>query len=152
MTLEQFLDVLEAIGGEWFVSPEGYLRQFVKNGFTSEGEQQWDWVVSAVARRAGRDFTILDWRKAGRFLSLSESDLLALKGADQRHPDHMALRLEIEKRLGLQELAQQAEAISEQDAKLKAATEELKAPWQREDGKDLQQWTDWLKKQEKGEG
>lgn len=151
MTLDQFLDVLEALGGEWFVSPEGHLRQFVEGGFVSEGEQQWDWIVSAVARAAGRNYHILDWRKAGAFLKLTESDLLALKGADQRHPDHMALRLEIERRLGLQALEQAAEAIAEQDAKLKSATEDLKAPWQKEDGKDLQMWTDWLKKQEKGD-
>ena len=151
MTLDQFLDVLEAIGGEWFVSPEGYLRQFVQDRFQSEGEHQWDWVVSAVARKAGRNYHILDWRKAGAFLKLTESDLLALKGADQRHPDHMALRLVIERRLGLHEIEQQAVAISEQGAKLKAATEDLKADWQKEPGKEEQIWSDYLKKQAKGD-
>ena len=149
MTLDQFLDLLETTrDAGWFVSPEGYLRIFVKDGFTSEGEQQWDWPVSAVARLAGRDYHLVDWRKAGRFLGLSERDVEAIKGADQRHPDHAQLRLELERRLGIAETIEVLTKVEEQDAKIAAVQEDLKAPWQKDPNREYEQWSEYLQKGE----
>ncbi len=149
MTIEQFLILLETTkDAGWFVSPEGYLRIFVKDGFSSEGEQQWDWPVTAVARLAGRDYQLRDWRKAGAYLGLSQKDLEALKGADQRHPDYAQLRLELEQRLGIAETIEVLTKAEEQDAELAAVQESLLAPWQKEPGKDVAQWTEYLQKGE----
>jgi hypothetical protein len=149
MTLETFLDLLETTNDAgWFVSKEGYLRIFVADGFSSKGEQQYDWPVSAVARLAGRDYQIMEWRKAGAFLGLSQKDLDALKGADQNRPDYAVLRLELEKRLRISETFDVLDRIEEQDAKIDAVQEDLLAPWQREKGKQEQEWTDWLTQKE----
>jgi|SRR5882724_5129552 len=149
MTLDQFLDVLETTkDAGWFVSPEGYLRCFLEP--PQEGQETpWAWVASAVAHLAGRSYAIADWRRCGAFLGLSERTLEALKGADQRHPDHLQLRTELEKRLGIAETLEILTKSEEQDAAVAAVQEDLKAPWQKGDpGREEEQWTEFMRKGE----
>jgi hypothetical protein len=149
MTLEQFLDILACTADqEWFITPEGWLRTFVEGAEPIGNELPWHWVVTAVCRLLGREYGMHDWRRAGAFLGLSERDLDALKGADQNNPVHAELRKEIERRLGLAERAEVLDRIEAQDAKVQAAMEDLKAPWQREEGKEIEQWTEYLRKGE----
>lgn len=148
MTLEEFLDLLELERDRaWFVSPEGYLRAFIGDPDLDAQQWAWDWIVSAVARRQGRVYAINEWQKAGAFLGLRPSTLDALKCADQRHPNFLELRQEIEHRLGLDVKAEPEQPMTDYDRRVAEAEEDLKAPWQKEAGREEAEWTEYLKKQ-----
>jgi len=62
--------------------------------------------------------------------------------------DYAQLRAEIEKRLGIAEEQAQTEQMAEQDAKIAEVMDDLRPSWQKDPGREMEDWTNFLKKED----
>ena len=147
MTLAQFLDELEKTandqGGTWHLTPEGFMRAFVK--WRESGQEfQHDFSITAVARLKGRDYGIAEWKKAAAFLGLPLIVAEALVKADKNDPTCQELRMEIERRVKLEEVTAARQKAQDEHEKVETLAASHKAR-QTNPEEEHEQWQRYVK-------